>query len=111
MELIVGGSFQGKSNYAEKNYEEKNLWKNFHLYVKEQLSKGKSAEEIGNEIQKRISDNPDLVIISNELGCGVIPLEKSDRDYREITGRLLCEIADKAEKVFRITCGIPVRIK
>lgn len=111
MILIVGGNHQGKYKYAASCNEEKNIWNEFHLFVKEKLSEGKSPEEIRTETNERINANPNLVVISDELGCGIVPFEKEDRDYRELTGRLLCEIAEKAEAVYRMTCGIPQRIK
>ena len=37
--------------------------------------------------------NPDLVLISNELGYGVVPMDVFDRNYRETTGRVCTEIA------------------
>lgn len=111
MELYVGGSNQGKYEYAKKIHDEKNIWNDFHLFVKSKIMDGLSVEEIEFEIEEKIISNPALVIISNELGCGVVPFDKDDRMYREITGRLLCRIAEKAESVYRITCGIAQRIK
>ena len=52
-----------------------------------------------------------LAIVCNELGCGVVPMERSDRAWREKTGRLLCELAKQAPEVYRVTAGIAVRIK
>ena len=51
------------------------------------------------------------VVICCEVGSGVIPLERSDRDMREATGRLCVALAEKAEKVIRLVAGIPVVIK
>ena len=52
-----------------------------------------------------------LAVVCNELGCGVVPMERSDRAWREKTGRLLCELAKQAPEVYRVTAGIAVRIK
>ena len=52
-----------------------------------------------------------LTIVCNELGCGVVPMERADRAWREKTGRLLCELAKQAQEVYRVTAGIAVRIK
>ena len=41
----------------------------------------------------------------------IVPLDSFEREYRERLGRLLCEIAAKAERVERIVCGIGQRIK
>ncbi|MCQ2240054.1 bifunctional adenosylcobinamide kinase/adenosylcobinamide-phosphate guanylyltransferase [Treponema sp.] len=111
MILIVGGSHQGKYKYATSHYEEKNIWNEFHLFVKEKLEEGIFPEEIEAEVNKRISSNSKMIIISDELGCGIVPFTKEDREYRELTGRLLCKIAEKSESVFRMICGITQRIK
>ena len=58
---------------------------------------------------------PDLLrkdaVICCEVGSGVIPLERSDRDMREATGRLCVVLAQHADKVVRLVAGIPVVIK
>ena len=51
------------------------------------------------------------VVVCCEVGCGVIPLERSDRDMREATGRLCVALAREAERVVRIVAGIPTVIK
>lgn len=58
-----------------------------------------------------IERNPDLIFICDEVGNGIIPLEKSERDYRECVGRVLCVLAEKAERVERVHCGISQKIK
>ena len=51
------------------------------------------------------------VITCDEIGCGIVPLEKSDRDYRENVGRIMCRVVERAEHVERLICGIPQRLK
>ena len=51
------------------------------------------------------------VVVCREVGCGVIPLDREDRDRREAVGRLCCALAEHAEAVYRINCGIPMRLK
>ena len=41
-----------------------------------------------------------------EIGSGIVPLEKEDRIYRETVGRMLCRAVKKADRVERIACGI-----
>ena len=53
----------------------------------------------------------DQIIVCNELGCGVVPMDAFERAWRERTGRLGCELAKQAEAVYRVTCGIGTRIK
>lgn len=56
-------------------------------------------------------ENPEVIIICDEIGCGIVPLEKSDRDYRENVGRIMCRVVERAEHVERLICGIPQRLK
>ena len=80
----------------------------YHLRVKEQLRAGSQPEE---ELKKMILAYPEVCIIANEVGSGLIPLERSERDYREAVGRTLCTAAKEADEVWRVTCGIGQRIK
>jgi adenosylcobinamide kinase/adenosylcobinamide-phosphate guanylyltransferase len=51
------------------------------------------------------------VVICNEVGSGIIPAERAEREAREATGRLCNRLAQAAERVVRLVCGIPVVIK
>ncbi len=53
----------------------------------------------------------DIVLISREIGCGIIPIDRQERLWREMTGRLACDIAKRASQVYRLELGIAVRIK
>ena len=41
----------------------------------------------------------------------VTPLDREDRDWRELVGRTCCALAETAEAVYRVHCGLGVRIK
>ena len=51
------------------------------------------------------------VVVCDEVGSGVIPMEKERRLGREATGRLCCCLAQEADRVVRLVCGIPTVIK
>ena len=51
------------------------------------------------------------VVIATETGCGVIPLDPRERRNREAAGRLSCLLAERAETVVRVCCGIPQVLK
>ena len=51
------------------------------------------------------------MIVSDEIGSGIVPIDQNDRLWRETVGRALCTIARQAEQVIRVVCGIGVRIK
>ena len=76
--------------------------------MKRLLRDGADVRELTGRL---LWEHPDCIIISDEIGNGIVPLEHEEREYRETTGRLLCELAEKADRVERIVCGIGERIK
>ena len=50
-------------------------------------------------------------VIATEVGCGVVPLDPEERALREAAGRLACCLADRADCVIRICCGLPQVLK
>lgn len=61
------------------------------------------AAEIINDIYEA---NPDIILICDEVGGGIVPLKKEDRIYREVVGRALCCAVKKSDRVERVMCGI-----
>ena len=55
--------------------------------------------------------HPDTVFLCDEVGCGVVPVEPAQRAHREAVGRLCCRLAERAERVERIFCGLPMVLK
>ena len=55
--------------------------------------------------------NPDVILICDEVGCGVVPVEPAQRAHREAVGRRCCRLAERAERVERIFCGLPMVLK
>ena len=51
------------------------------------------------------------VITMDEVGCGVVPMSREERQYRDAAGRAGQELAGRAEQVWRVIAGIAVRIK
>ena len=51
------------------------------------------------------------VVACREVGCGVVPMDRADRDRREAIGRLCCDLAARAEAVYRVNCGIAMQLK
>lgn len=51
------------------------------------------------------------VVIATEVGGGVVPVSRSERAAREAAGRLNCLLAQRAETVVRVFCGIPLVLK
>ncbi|SHI59309.1 bifunctional adenosylcobinamide kinase/adenosylcobinamide-phosphate guanylyltransferase [Pseudobutyrivibrio xylanivorans] len=110
MILIVGGSYQGKTEFARNEFPEAKYFNQLHLFVKKRISEGKNNSEILAEIREVVNDG-EWVIISDEIGNGIVPLDENDRTWREICGRIMIELAKDATEVYRVVCGIGQRIK
>jgi adenosylcobinamide kinase/adenosylcobinamide-phosphate guanylyltransferase len=51
-----------------------------------------------------------VIIVTNEIGMGIIPDNPLSRRYRDLVGRCNQVIASGADKVVLVTCGIPLVI-
>lgn len=51
------------------------------------------------------------VVIATEIGGGVVPVDGEVRAHREAAGRLACLLAERADTVIRVCCGIPQLLK
>lgn len=126
MILIIGGAFQGKKSYAEETFSLKETdfidgrtcgWEDiyqakavshFHEYIRRCLANGRKTSQLAEELFAR---NPEVIIIANELGSGVVPVDAFDREYREAAGRICCELAKEASQVHRVVCGLGMALK
>ena len=53
----------------------------------------------------------DVVIVTNEVGMGLIPADAMSRAYRDLAGAVNQKIAAVADAVFLVVSGIPFKIK
>jgi len=53
----------------------------------------------------------DLIIVSNEVGLGVVPPYALGRIYRDALGRANMAVAAVADEVYWMVAGLPLRIK
>lgn len=58
-----------------------------------------------------VKGNPDRILVTDEIGYGIVPIDGFERRYREETGRICCLAAKEAAQVWRVCCGIGQRIK
>jgi adenosyl cobinamide kinase/adenosyl cobinamide phosphate guanylyltransferase len=107
MVLITGPLYSGKRDYACRLL-------------------GCSAEELEGravwDVQRLAPERDDLealadelaryeVVIATEVGGGVVPTDARERASREAAGRLSCLLAQRADRVVRVFCGLPMELK
>jgi len=122
MHLIIGGAYQGKTDYAKSLYslEEADIDTccgtklpadaralcHLERFARACAAEGRSAVAVWKEL----GISPE-VVICDDVFCGVVPMEPEERLWREETGRLLTALAADAARVTRIFCGLPMELK
>lgn len=85
------------------------------LFVTNLLLKKKTTEQIEQEvlsIMKALEKHKgSSVIVSNEVGLGIVPHTRLGREFRDIAGRMNKIVAEKSARVIFMVSGIPWRIK
>jgi len=79
------------------------------LWVSNALESGGSADEIDDEARTLASilaerDTPS-VVVSNEVGLGIVPANDLARRYRDVLGRVNGSFADGASRSFLVVAG------
>ncbi len=79
------------------------------------LDNAPSEEYIIEETVRAIETARDrdliLILVSNQVGCGVVPDNRLGRLFRDVAGRVNRQAADLADRVYLVTAGIPVELK
>ena len=91
------------------------LWLNNQLFSQQQENKEQLQLHLKNQIKTLITAlnhfSADIVVVSNEVGLGIIPLGESTRLYVDYCGWLNQQVAEISEQVTLVTAGIPLTIK
>ena len=114
MVLIIGGMAQGKLDFARRAlgvsaWSEGALGEEACVHNLQQALRILPDPEAA--LDAWLDAHPEGVLICDEVGCGVTPLDREDRDWRERVGRVCCQLAQRAGAVYRVHCGREVRIK
>lgn len=113
MILVIGGRAQGKLAFAKKelgvtDYSDGTLGDaDCVRNLAEAVRRGTDRTALDAYLDR----HPDAVILCDEVGCGIVPMEREERELRESVGRLCCYLAERAEHVYRVFCGIGTKIK
>ena len=85
------------------------------LWINNLLMEKKDAPIIEEQIPELVhaietADCP-VVLVSNEVGTGIVPENKLARMFRDLVGAVNQTVAKSADKVVWMVAGIPVTIK
>lgn len=68
-------------------------------------------DQVVNMLEAIAASPADAILVSNEVGSGIVPENPVARAFRDISGRINQIIAHKADAVYLTVSGIPVKIK
>ena len=105
--FVTGPLFAGKREYickalgwSEEDLARRGIWEVQNLA---------GQEEDLEKLAKNLAQYE--VVIATEVGGGVVPVDPVQRQNREAAGRLACLLAQRADRVIRVFCGLPQALK
>ena len=108
MIFITGPLFAGKKAYVCEalGWSEETLSTHAAWNVQDLAAQAPDLEALADALSAKYP-----VLIATELGGGVVPMDPAQRLAREAAGRLACLLAERAETVIRVCCGLPQALK
>lgn len=107
MIFVTGPLFSGKREYIQntlhlspEEFAARAVWD------VERLAAGVTDLE---ELAEQLAAHE--IVITSEIGGGVVPVDPAERAAREAAGRLSCLLAGRADTVVRVVCGLPQVLK
>lgn len=77
----------------------------------EELLEKKVETEIMALISCIKNNNASFIIVTNEVGSGIVPANKVSRIFRDVQGRANQELARIADSVYLMVAGLPLEVK
>lgn len=116
MDLVIGGAFQGKLTWALAHYG-LTMEDVCDLAVEEPVP-GKKCYWHLEALSRRDADAArylplfeNAVVITREVGGGIVPMDSHERMWREVHGTLVQRLAGEARHVTGILCGLTEVLK
>lgn len=107
MIFVTGPLFAGKRDYirqalglTEAEFQKKARWD-----VQDLAAQAADLTALADQLAEC------EIVIATEVGGGVVPVEPAQRKSREAAGRLACLLAQRADTVIRVCCGLPQVLK
>ena len=107
MIFITGPLYSGKREYARQllGCTQEELSRRAVWDVQERAAQTEDWDALCEQLAQY------EVVIATEVGGGVVPIDPQERAAREAAGRLSCLLAQRADTVVRVFCGLPTILK
>ena len=112
MRFVTGGACQGKHTFVNGKFPQEMCITIREEQILENMSAGiDTILQLQKEIAEVELSGGQAIIIMNETGSGITPMELSQRKLRDEMGKIGCALATEAEEVYRVIAGIGIQIK
>jgi len=92
-----------------------NIFNQYHHQIDEQIDADIVEEKATIEIDKLVASiertDASFIIVTNEVGLGVVPANNLSRLYRDLLGKANQTLASCADEVYLMVAGLPLQIK
>ncbi len=88
------------------------LWLTNHLLIEPKTQSEESWYKAKTMLLQALPSLPgEVYLVSNEVGCGIVPMGELSRRFVDEAGWLHQDIAKIADEVVLVTAGLPMRLK
>jgi adenosylcobinamide kinase/adenosylcobinamide-phosphate guanylyltransferase len=71
----------------------------------------RSQENVDETIAAAKEQKAEVIFVTNEVGCGIVPENALAREFRDQAGRMNQRFAEAADEVYWMVFGQPLRVK
>lgn len=82
-----------------------------NIFCDEEYDARATLDAARKEWDRFIDQEFTLIVVSNEIGGGVIPMERSTRQFVDLQGSMNQYIASIADEAYTLISGIPLKLK
>lgn len=125
MIIVFGGAFQGKTDFAKKEFGlndsdffdcskdfeicfDKKAIDHIEKFILHLIEEGENVFEY---FEANADNFKDKIIICEDVCCGVVPIDKQLRLYRDNVGKQMQIFCRDATDVYRVFCGLGEKVK
>jgi len=92
-----------------------NIFEEYTNHINEQINVPLIEKEVTEEIDELVECinriDASFIIVTNEVGLGLVPANKVGRLYRDLLGRANQTLAQQADEIYLMVAGLPMPIK
>ncbi|UOR10878.1 bifunctional adenosylcobinamide kinase/adenosylcobinamide-phosphate guanylyltransferase [Halobacillus amylolyticus] len=134
MDFVTGGAYNGKLDWVIENYDSDytilkddqqpesvdtprliidKLEDRIYNYLSDQDEETEKWQKYYRSLMKweQTFTSRQLVIIGTDITGGIVPMDKQNRLWRDMTGFIYQQLTKDAQRVFRVWFGIPQQLK